>query len=134
MIRGCGRSGTSIFGELFDGLRPYRYASEPPFEELASKSGSFAVKVPVEFDGYPTDPGLSFPLDVLLADHPDIVLLWVRASSARRFSSLRVGIAQNWSHHPRPPAWNDAPTAGHSSIPGASNALRTGSPSFVSRN
>ena len=29
VILGCGRSGTSIFGELFEHLEPYTYASEP---------------------------------------------------------------------------------------------------------
>ena len=34
MILGCGRSGTSIFGELFEHLTPYHYLSEPDYEML----------------------------------------------------------------------------------------------------
>lgn len=34
MVLGCGRSGTSIFGELFDYIGDYSYSSEPPFEDI----------------------------------------------------------------------------------------------------
>ena len=34
IILGCGRSGTSIFGELFDQLTPFTYHCEPGFHEL----------------------------------------------------------------------------------------------------
>ena len=34
LILGCGRSGTSIFGELLEHLAPYTYYSEPAFADL----------------------------------------------------------------------------------------------------
>ena len=65
MILGCGRSGTSIFGELFEALKPYRYQSEPAYEELKWDEDliPLAVKVPRESVNYLSSPGLSFPLD-----------------------------------------------------------------------
>ncbi|MEM6630277.1 MAG: hypothetical protein AAF694_11435, partial [Bacteroidota bacterium] len=48
LILGCGRSGTSIFGELFDHLSGYTYHSEPPYESLAAFDWTTpqAIKVP----------------------------------------------------------------------------------------
>lgn len=106
LILGCGRSGTSIFGELFDGLAGYRYRSEPDFAEMLAGFGpSRAAKVPRESIGYPPDPGLSFPLDALLAEHPTTRILWIVRHPFDAVSSLRVGIRQDWGHHPRPPDW-----------------------------
>ena len=42
IILGCGRSGTSIFGELFEHIPGYMYYSEPPFD----------VVVDLCFEGY----------------------------------------------------------------------------------
>lgn len=109
MILGCGRSGTSIFGELFDGLGPYSYESEPPFGDVLARprDQAWAVKVPRETDGYPSDEGLSFPLAALLDAHPSTVFFWIVRHPLDAISSLRVGIGQNWKHHPRPPDWRD---------------------------
>lgn len=107
MVLGCGRSGTSILGELFDGLGPYVYESEPPFREVLTRSpdGSWAVKVPHVSEGHPPDAGLSFPLETLLAAFPSLVIFWIVRHPLDAICSLRVGIARDWQHHPRPPDW-----------------------------
>lgn len=48
VILGCGRSGTSIFGELFDALPAFEYHSEPLLADLrlTAGAGAIAVKVP----------------------------------------------------------------------------------------
>lgn len=107
MILGCGRSGTSIFGELFDGLDRYVYRSEPSFDVvLAADYGvPQAFKVPRESDLHPARPGLSFPLDRFFEAAPDARLFWIVRNPLDAVCSLRVGIAQQWGHHPRPPDW-----------------------------
>jgi hypothetical protein len=109
MVLGCGRSGTSIFGELFDGLADYSYASEPPFDNViaADFSRPHAFKVPRESDRYLARPGLSFPLEILLAKAPDIKLFWIVRHPLDAICSLRIGIAKDWGHHPRPPDWRE---------------------------
>lgn len=110
LILGCGRSGTSIFGELFDHLTPFSYYSEPPFAELASMNFGqpIAIKVPAESDGYPPTTGLSFPLSVLLelVSSP-LQVYWQVRHPLDTICSLRVGIANNWGHHPKPPDWQE---------------------------
>lgn len=107
MVLGCGRSGTSIFGELFEGLAGYDYRSEPPFAEVvaADFSRPQAFKAPRESEGFPARPGLSFPLDALFAAAPDVRLFWIVRHPLDAICSLRVGIAKDWGHHPRPPDW-----------------------------
>lgn len=107
MILGCGRSGTSIFGELFDGLGPYVYESEPSFRDVIERTTTqaWAVKVPRESEDFSPDAGLSFPLAVLLDTHPSTALFWIVRHPLDAISSLRIGIGQNWGHHPRPPDW-----------------------------
>jgi sulfotransferase family protein len=109
MILGCGRSGTSIFGELFDGLDGYRYRSEPPFEEVmtADYSNPTAFKVPRESALWPSADGLSFPLPDYLSKAPEAKIFWIVRHPLDAISSLRVGIAKNWGHHPRPPDWQE---------------------------
>jgi hypothetical protein len=109
MILGCGRSGTSIFGELFDGLDRYIYQSEPPFEAVlaADYRRPQAFKVPRESDLHPARPGLSFPLDRFLEAAPGARTFWIVRHPLDAVCSLRVGIAKQWGHHPRPPDWND---------------------------
>jgi hypothetical protein len=109
MVLGCGRSGTSILGELFDGLGSYAYASEPPFEAVlaADFSRPQAFKVPRESAGHPPPPGLSFPPDAFFARAPEAKVLWIVRHPLDAISSLRVGIARDWGHHPRPPDWRD---------------------------
>ncbi|MEM6633047.1 MAG: hypothetical protein AAF694_25475, partial [Bacteroidota bacterium] len=104
----CGRSGTSIFGELFDHLSGYTYHSEPPYESLAAFDWTTpqAIKVPrVSVEKRP-DPGLPFPLEDLLKRIPEPrTFFWQVRHPLDTICSLKVGIAQNWGHHPRPEDW-----------------------------
>ena len=108
LILGCGRSGTSIFGELFDQLNGYTYHCEPPFGELFGYDYSrpVAVKVPKECPDFPASPGLSFPLEELrCVIAAPLQIFWIVRHPLDAVCSLRVGIAQNWGHHPKPPDW-----------------------------
>ncbi|MFN8051948.1 MAG: hypothetical protein U0Q22_10950 [Acidimicrobiales bacterium] len=99
LILGCGRSGTSIFGELFATFDNYTYLSEPHVPDIAAvaAAGPTAVKVPREAPG---DPAVE---DVL----PDPVVFWQVRHPLDAICSLRVGIADDWGHHPRPADWLD---------------------------
>ena len=108
LILGCGRSGTSIFGEMFQQLGSYEYQSEPEFSDMLAKFGlNRAAKVPRESVGYPPDAGLSFPLNTLLMRHPTTKIFWIVRHPLDTICSLRVGIGHDWGHHPRPPDWSD---------------------------
>lgn len=108
LILGCGRSGTSIFGELFAALPGYTYLSEPDFAEVARLKSPFAVKVPRESAGYPADAGLSFPLWALEEMVPaPRQLFWMVRHPLDTIASLKVGISRDWGHHPRPAGWRD---------------------------
>jgi hypothetical protein len=110
IILGCGRSGTSIFGELFEHLIPYTYYSEPSFDELLRLDFTkpVAVKVPKESRNYLPTPGLSFPLEILLAEIPNPkTFYWQVRHPLDAICSLRVGISNNWGHHPRPSDWRE---------------------------
>ena len=109
LILGCGRSGTSIFGELFDGLAGYAYVSEPPFADVVGSDFTrpLAFKVPRESDGYPAAAGLSFPLAALLRAAPDLRIFWIVRHPLDAICSLRAGVSKDWAHHPRPPDWRD---------------------------
>ena len=106
LILGCGRSGTSIFGELFDHLKAYDYFSEPDFDSLYGKTGPVAVKVPRSSEKNSDTPGLSFPLEEL-AKTNDLPwkIFWIIRHPLDAVSSLKVGILRNWGHHPRPADW-----------------------------
>jgi hypothetical protein len=109
-ILGCGRSGTSIFGELFEHLPSYTYHSEPPFEDVLQYdySKTIAIKVPRESFGYEPDTGLSFPLNTFLQAFPEPrQLYWIVRHPLDAICSLKVGISKNWGHHPQPPDWRD---------------------------
>ena len=108
IVLGCGRSGTSNFGELFAGLPSYSYYSEPPFEDLAGYgyAAPVAIKVPKPARGRPTSPGLPFLVDELCAAVPEPrQIFWLVRHPLDAICSLRVGISKNWGHHPRPPDW-----------------------------
>jgi hypothetical protein len=108
LILGCGRSGTSIFGELFQHLSSYTFYSEPPFALLTELDYATpqAFKVPKESPAYPPSPGLSFPLAKMrrLIPSPQKVF-WIVRHPLDTICSLKVGIAQHWGHHPRPLDW-----------------------------
>lgn len=108
IILGCGRSGTSIFGELFDHLDPFSYYSEPSFEKVVKFDFNqpVAIKVPEESPAYPPSKGLSFPLEKLLELSPEsFQFYWQVRHPLDTICSLRIGIANNWGHHPKPPDW-----------------------------
>ena len=110
IILGCGRSGTSIFGELFEHLSPYTYYSEPSFDKLMQLDFTqpIAVKVPKESTNFPPTAGLSFPLTTMLAEIPDPKsFFWQVRHPLDTICSLRVGISKDWGHHPKPPDWRD---------------------------
>lgn len=110
MILGCGRSGTSIFGELFETLSLYSYFSEPLFGRYLESDfrRPVAVKVPEEDPQYESTPGLSFPLETLLAEVPSPKrFYWAVRHPLDAICSLRPGISNNWGHHPKPPDWRD---------------------------
>ena len=110
LILGCGRSGTSIFGELFDHLSDYQYYSEPSYQMIKELDFTIptAIKVPKSHPDFPPTTGLSFPLKDLLETIPQpIKWYWQIRHPLDTICSLRVGIAKNWGHHPRPSDWEE---------------------------
>lgn len=110
VILGCGRSGTSVFGELFAHLPAYEYYSEPLFANLPTYdySSPVAMKVPKESTGFSPSPGLPFPWETLLAVvPPPRTIYWQIRHPLDTICSLRVGIANDWGHHPKPLDWQD---------------------------
>lgn len=108
IILGCGRSGTSIFGEYFEHLTSYSHLSEPPFAELLDQDYSkpVAIKVPTESTDFPPTEGLSFPLEKMLATMPNPkTIFWQIRHPLDTICSLKVGIDKNWGHHPKPHDW-----------------------------
>lgn len=105
-ILGCGRSGTSIFGELFEALPGYTYFSEPYLAALPARpTGAVAVKVPRTPAGVTPPPGCSVEIATLTSALRDPVVFWQVRHPLDAICSLRVGIAEEWGHHPRPPDW-----------------------------
>ena len=110
LILGCGRSGTSIFGEFFKHLSAYNYYSEPYFDEMLQWDFKkpVAVKVPRESKQFSADNGLSFPLNKLLELIPvSNQFYWQVRNPLDAICSLKVGISKNWGHHPQPPDWRN---------------------------
>jgi len=111
VILGCGRSGTSIFGELFEHLTPYRdrYHFEPHFDEVRAldfSSGPVAIKVPKLQPGHAMTPGLPFVLEELLELVPQPrVIFWQVRHPLDAVCSLRPGIMAGWKHNPKPADW-----------------------------
>lgn len=111
VILGCGRSGTSIFGELFECLTPYhpRYHFEPHFDELRTidfSAGPVAIKVPKLPPGHAMTPGLPFVLEQLLQIVPQPrVIFWQIRHPLDAICSLRPGITAGWKHNPKPADW-----------------------------
>ncbi len=108
LILGCGRSGTSIFGELFEHLPDYTYYSEPDFAQYCQLdfSSAIAAKVPRDSAEFPAPAGLSFPPNELPADFRENgIIFWQIRHPLDAICSLRVGISKNWGHHPRPHDW-----------------------------
>lgn len=114
IVLGCGRSGTSLLGELFAGLPGYTYYSEPPFEDLAGYDygAPVAIKVPKPAARRDSSPGFPFLLAESRAAVPEPrEIFWRLRHPLDAICSLRVGISQDWGHHPRPPDWESWLTA-----------------------
>lgn len=110
LILGCGRSGTSIFGELFATFPRVRYVSEPYLSDLDGDvdGSSIVLKVPRTPDGTTAPSGCSVELDDVRATVGDpLVVWWQVRHPLDAVCSLRVGIDQGWAHHPRPLDWQD---------------------------
>jgi len=109
VILGCGRSGTSIFGELFETLGAHQYFFEPNLEQVRQidfSAGPVAMKVPKAFPGTPMTPGLPFLLEEFLSLIPEPrTFFWQARNPLDAVCSLRPGIEANWSHNPKPPDW-----------------------------
>lgn len=107
---GCGRSGTSIFGEFFKDIKGFDYYSEPYMDIVMDLdvSNSIALKVPRETASYPADEGLSIPVEQLVNKLENKVqIFWIVRHPLDTICSLKVGIDKNWGHHPRPSDWED---------------------------
>ena len=108
LVLGCGRSGTSIFGEFFQDLEGFSYHSEISMDKIINlnTSSPIALKVPRASILYPGKKGLSFPLDTLMSKFKNnIQVFWIVRHPLDTICSLKVGIANNWGHHPRPEDW-----------------------------
>ena len=102
-ILGCGRSGTSIFGELFQSLTPYQYFSEPEWTDFAALDFSSPTAIKVPRPGPSTTPGLPFLLETFHSIFPSHgVIFWQVRHPLDTICSLKVGISKDWGHHPRP--------------------------------
>ena len=110
VILGSGRSGTSIFGELFECIPEYTYYSESAFEDVINlkPEGAVAIKVPRESIRHPAPPGLSFPIHKMITTFSKTpVFFWQVRHPLDTVASLRPGISNNWGHHPRPRDWQE---------------------------
>jgi hypothetical protein len=110
LILGCGRSGTSIFGELFESLPGFTYASEPFLADLPGLAAGehLAVKVPRQRpDDHPPAGLPAAPAELHRAMPQPLVVFWQVRHPLDTVCSLRVGISQGWGHHPRPPDWQE---------------------------
>jgi hypothetical protein len=109
LVLGCGRSGTSIFGELFAALPAFEYFEEPVVADIPRRPAHpIAVKVPRLVEGMVAPRGCALPDDVLakVPTEPRVVFWQVR-HPYDAVCSLRPGIADGWGHHPRPPDWQE---------------------------
>jgi len=101
VILGCGRSGTSIFGELFEALPQYSYLSEPYFGDLLEFDfqSPAAVKIPRESKQFPAPAGQTFPVDALIKVMPTIpIFFWQVRHPLDAIASLKIGISKSFAH------------------------------------
>lgn len=106
IIQGCGRSGTSILGELFEHLPLFEYYFEPHLEDLDNEilkgQQNIAIKVPK--GGGVLTSGLACNMDKLInLIGDDYKLLWIVRNPLDTICSLKAGIESNWAHNPKPP-------------------------------
>ena len=110
LILGCGRSGTSIFGEFFKDIPEYEYFSEPHFDDLVESQFQrpLAIKVPRESENHPPDEGLSISVTATKNLIPvPRKIYWIVRHPLDTIASLKVGISRDWGHHPRPTDWKE---------------------------
>ncbi len=110
LIMGCSRSGTSIFGELFQNIDGLRYVWEPILDKIPPVAGATVMKSPTMEATYQgridqLTPGLAFNVDTMLRVLPEPAVIWLVRHPLDTICSLRPGIADDWHHHPRPPNW-----------------------------
>jgi hypothetical protein len=109
LILGCARSGSSIFGELFEMLPGFHYYFEPHMDEFGQidySNGPVAIKKPKADLGASMTPGLPFALEELLVRIPEPRrIFWQVRHPLDAICSLRPGIESDWAHNPRPPGW-----------------------------
>lgn len=108
IIQGCGRSGTSILGELFEHLPLFEYYFEPHLEDLDNEilkgQQNIAIKVPK--GGGVLTSGLACNMDKLInLIGDDYKLLWIVRNPLDTICSLKPGIEDGWSHNPKPPEY-----------------------------
>lgn len=112
VILGCPRSGTSIFGELFEFLPNYQYYFEPGIDFLAQldyTNTHYAVKNPTNVGRRAwaeRSAGLSVNIEQLRREFPYFKLFWIVRHPYDTVCSLRPGLAKGrWRHPPQPPHW-----------------------------
>ena len=108
IILGCGRSGTSILGELFEHLSEFTYFFEPQLSVLSdhiSKNPDDLLALKVPKGGKTLTPGLTCDMDELTAIVPEFKLIWIVRNPLDTICSLKPGIEDNWSHNPKPPTY-----------------------------
>lgn len=107
LILGCGRSGTSIFGELFQDSGYFQYYSEPYIEDIYAMEMALpvALKVPRSRSQHNIMPGLSLDISNFVEHFKEVEIYWIIRHPLDAICSLKVGISRNWGHHPRPKDW-----------------------------
>jgi hypothetical protein len=109
LILGCGRSGTSIFGELFAAIPSFEYLEEPYAADVPNHCDrAIAVKVPRHGANLYAPPGCALTDELLARIPPEPrTVFWQVRHPYDAVCSLRTGIADGWGHHPRPPDWQE---------------------------
>jgi hypothetical protein len=106
VILGCGRSGTSILGELFEHLPEYKYLFEPQLSEIKEykKDHKSIIACKVPKGGSRLTEGLACDMNELLEIlGSNTKIIWIVRNPLDTICSLRPGIEDNWNHNPRPP-------------------------------
>ena len=107
IIFGCGRSGTSILGELFEHIDGYDYHFEAMLDEIKrydfSRNRYIAVKVPKSAEN-DRSPGLACNIDKLIELlPPNHKFIFIVRHPLDAICSLKPGIQADWGHNPKPP-------------------------------
>ena len=104
VILGCGRSGTSILGELFEYLPEFNYLFELFLDKIVENLNNKRVCIKVPKGGKTLTKGLACDMNELLNIlGKDIKIIWIVRNPLDTICSLKPGIEDNWSHNPKPP-------------------------------